>query len=171
MNKKNTITYVLGALLIAFGVIFILTPSTAFKSIASAIAIVIILLSVVSIITALNEKNKTPYFLTTPILGIIFGIIILANKDSAIKIIPILLGIYLLVTSISTLLMIDNNKNKELMFKTIVKLILGIIFILTPIVPIVITGIIIGIFLVLTGITTITDVKDNEIVYKVKVKK
>ena len=50
-------------------------------------------------------------------------------------------------------------------------IILGIICFSIPIIPITFVGIVIGIMLILSGISTITNYKTDEVIYKVKVKK
>ena len=63
------------------------------------------------------------------------------------------------------------NSNLSSMSMPITRLILGIICILTPFIFIKLTGIYIGIILVLAGINIITNAKNEEVVYKVRVKK
>lgn len=170
-NKK--ITYVLGALLIALGVLFIISPSGVFESIVSFIGIAIIAISAIGIISALFGKDASfSYFLGSSIVGLIFGIVLINNTDSAIKIIPVLLGIWLFITGISTTnYMSKQGSSLVSMTSPITRMILGIICFIAPVIPISIVGIYIGVVLVLAGINTITNVKNEEIVYKVKVKK
>lgn len=166
-------TYVFGALMIGFGVIFILSPTEAFESIVMIAGIILIVYNVIKIIRAIKSDNPYAAFgITGQIIGIIFGIILIGNKEEAIKVIPIILGVWLLVTGITSLLFtIKTTANKANLTKPVLKVILGIIAFVLPIIPVIATGIVLGIILVLSGITTITNTKDDEVVYKVKIKK
>lgn len=170
-NKK--ITYVLGALLIALGVLFIISPNGVFESIVLFIGIAIMIVSVIGILSAFFSKDaSSSYFLGSSIIGLIFGVVLINNTSSAIRIIPVLLGIWLFITGISTTVyMSKQGSNLVSMTSPITRMILGVICFVAPVIPISIVGIYIGIILVLAGINTITNVKSEEIVYKVKVKK
>ena len=171
MDKKAT--YVFGALLIALGVIFILSPKEVFESIVLFGGIGIIVFCVIGIIyTFFFFFSASSYLLGSFILGLIFGIILVANTDSAIKVVPVLLGIWLFITGLSTTLYMSKMNTKLVdMAVPITRLLLGLICFIAPVIPISIVGIYIGIVLVLSGINTITNVKNEEVVYKVKVKK
>lgn len=169
-NKK--LTYVFGALLIAFGIIFILSPKGVFESIVLFGGIAIIAFSALGILLSFFGNAHSSYFIGSSVLGLIFGIILVSNTDSAVKTIPVLLGIWLFISGLSTTLYMSKmGNNLTSMTSPITRMILGLICFITPVVPISIVGIFIGVVLVLSGITTITNVKNEEIVYKVKVKK
>ena len=172
MNNKK-LTYVFGALLIALGVIFILSPKGVFESIVLFGGIAIIAFSALGILVSIFGKDaSSSYFLGSSILGLIFGIILVSNTSSAVNIIPGLLGIWLFISGLSTtILMSKSGSNLVSMTTPITRMILGLICFSAPIIPISIFGIFIGVVLILSGINTITNVKSEEIVYKVKVKK
>lgn len=171
--EKKTWTYVLGALLIAFGVMFILSPSGTFETIVLIAGIILILFNCLKILGTLKSNNiYTTYGITSSVIGIIFGIILIGNKETAIKVIPVLLGLWLLVSGISSLVFLTKtSKNKTQITKAVLKTILGIISFALPVIPVIGAGLIIGIVLILAGITTITNAKDDEVIYKVKIKK
>lgn len=170
MNNKK-FTYVCGALLIALGVLFVLSPKGVFESIVLFAGISIIAISAFGIILSLS-KESTSYFIGSSILGLIFGIILVSNTDSAVKTIPILLGLWLFISGVSTTIYMSKMGSKlTTMTSSITRIILGLICFMAPVIPISIVGIFIGVILVLSGISLITNVKDEEIVYKVKVKK
>lgn len=172
MNKKSY-DYVLGALLIGFGVVFILSPERIFQSIVFGAALVIILFSSLGLLSSINDKENSSMYLSSGfIIGLIFGIILLTNTDSAIKIVPILLGLWLFITGLSTvIMMLKRGLTISNMISPIVRTILGVICLCLPILPITFAGVFIGIILVLAGISTITNSKSDEVIYKVKVKK
>lgn len=172
MNNK-TVTYFLGGILIALGVLFIISPSGVFESIVLIAGIAIIAVSAIGIILSFAGKDAlSSYFLGSSIIGLIFGIVLINNTESAIKIIPVLLGIWLFITGISTTAYMSKQGSSLVsMTSPITRMILGLICFIAPVIPISIVGIYIGIVLILSGINTITNVKNEEIVYKVKVKK
>ena len=132
MNKN--ITYFTGGLLLIIGIIFILSPKSAFESIVLGSGIAIIVFSAGGILYSFLGKDPTSsYFLSSSILGLIFGIILVTNAESTIKLISVLLGIWLFVTGLSTTLQMSKlNSNLSTMSMPITRLILGIICILTP---------------------------------------
>lgn len=171
MNNRK-LTYLLGGLLIAFGVIFIMSPKGVFESIVLFAGIAIIVFSVLGILISFFGNESTSYFIGSSVLGLVFGIILVSNTDSAVKTIPVLLGLWLFISGLSTtILMTKTNSNLIAMTTPITRMILGLICFVTPVVPISIAGIFIGVVLVLSGINTITNVKNEEVVYKVKIKK
>ena len=170
MNNKK-FTYVCGALLIALGVLFILSPKGVFESIVLGAGIVIIAFSALGIVLSLS-KESTSYFIGSSVLGLVFGIILISNTDSAVKTIPVLLGLWLFISGLSTTLYMSKMGSKLTnMTSPITRMILGLVCFMAPVVPISVVGIFIGVILVLSGINLITNVKNDEIVYKVKVKK
>ncbi len=170
-NKK--LTYVFGALLIALGVIFILSPKGVFESIVLFGGIAIIVFSVLGVLVSIFGKDaSSSYFLGSSILGLIFGIILVSNTSSAVNVIPILLGVWLFISGLSTtVLMSKSGSSLTGMTTPITRMILGLICFSAPVIPISIVGIFIGVVLVLSGINTIANTKSEEVVYKVKVKK
>lgn len=172
MNKK-IFTYILGALLIAFGILFVVSPSGTFETIVIVFGAVIILFSVIKMFGILKSNNPFASFsITGSIIGIVFGFILIVNKEAFVKLIPILLGIWLLLSGISTLLfLLKSNSNRGLIVRPIFKIIIGVMCLCLPIIPVVMTGILIGSALILSGGATFINVKDEEVVYKVKIKK
>ena len=172
MNKK-IFTYILGALLIAFGILFVVSPSGTFETIVIVFGAVIILFSVIKMFGILKSNNLFASFsITGSIIGIVFGFILIVNKEAFVKLIPILLGIWLLLSGISTLLfLLKSNSNRGLIVRPIFKIIIGVMCLCLPIIPVVMTGILIGSALILSGGATFINVKDEEVVYKVKIKK
>ena len=171
MNKKGS--YILGVFLIIFGILFIFSPTNTFETIVLIAGVSIILFNVIRILFALKSDNSyAAYSITGSIVGVIFGFILISSRDTAIKVIPVLLGVWLLVTGISSFLFLfKSHANSGLIVRPVLKIILGAITFALPIIPVIATGIVLGIILVLAGVTTIVNVKDEEVIYKVKVKK
>lgn len=171
--SKKTWNYIFGAILILFGIIFIISPQGTFETIVLAGGIILIMYAVIGIITAIISKNPyVSYSIGNFIIGLIFGIILITNTEGAVKLIPILLGIWLFITGLSTLIFtLKVTKDLKTLVTPITKTVLGIIAFALPVIPVIATGIFIGIILVLAGVTTIVNNKTEEVVYKVKVKK
>lgn len=172
MSKKLG-SVILGILLIIFGLIFIISPESAFETIVLIAGISLVVYGGLKIILSLRSSNPyASYFVAGAIFSIIFGLILIGNQSAAIKVIPIILGFWLLISGITTLLfLIKSDSDKKLIIRPIFKIIVGTIAFLLPVIPIIATGIVLGIILILSGITTLVNIKDEEVVYKVKVKK
>ena len=171
--KKNTWTYILGFLLIFFGIMFIISPTGTFRSIVLVAGIVLIVYSVIGIKRGLLSKDLySSYFIGGYVIGLIFGIILATHTEGAIKLVSILLGIWLFISGLSPLIMaIKTKADSKIIISLLPKVIIGLIALLLPIIPVITTGIFVGVILILSGITTITNAKNDEIIYKVKVKK
>ena len=170
--NKNKITNLFGIILIIIGIIFIVSPKGVFESIVLFIGITVMVYSAFALLVSIFGKNYSSYFITSSIIGLIFGIILVSNTDGTVKIIPILLGLWLFISGFSTILLMYKSGTKlSLMTSPITRMILGLICFMTPVIPITFVGIFIGVLLVLSGINTITNSKNEENVYKVRVKK
>lgn len=171
--SKKTWNYIFGALLIIFGIIFIISPQGTFQTIVLAGGIILITYAIVSLLGAIISKNPyASYSIGSSIIGLIFGIILVNNTEGAVKLIPILLGIWLFITGLSTLIFtLKVTKDTKSLISPITKTVLGLIAFALPVIPVVATGVFIGIILILSGVTSITNTKSEEVIYKVKVKK
>ena len=135
--------------------------------------ILILIFSTLGILfSILGRDASSSYFLGSSILGLVFGLVLVSNTGSAVDVIPICLGIWLFISGISTFVfMLKSGSSLTSMVTPITRTILGLVCFATPIIPISVAGVFIGVILILSGINTITNVKNEEIIYKVKVKK
>lgn len=178
MNKKIW-TYVIAILCILGGVYLIIKPEQSFSNVVYYVGLAILIAGILKIISSLFNKESIlmpgNYFFTG-VINTLFGIILMSNSHATIKIIPIFVGIWLILSGTSGLAAIinlgrNNNKfNNQDLIINIVKLILGIIVLTTPIISIIFTGWIIGIILVGTGVYLIFNSLKDRKIYKVKVK-
>lgn len=171
--SKKTWTYIFGILLILFGVVFLISPKDTFATIVLIAGIILIVYASVGIITAIASKNPyASYTIGGSILGLIFGIILVNNTDAAVKVVPVVLGIWLFISGLTSLIFTTKvTKDTKSLIGPITRIILGVIAFALPIIPVVGAGIFLGIVLILSGISTITNEKNEEVIYKVKVKK
>lgn len=172
MSKKAW-TYIFGALLILFGIVFLVSPQGTFASIVLVAGIILIVYAAIGIISAIVSQNPlASYTIGGSVLGLIFGIILVTNTEAAVKVVPIVLGIWLFISGLSSLIFTTKvTKETKALVGPITRIILGVIAFALPVIPVVGAGIFLGIVLILSGISTITNEKNDEVIYKVKVKK
>ena len=170
MSKKIW-TIIFGILLMLFGITFIMSPDKAFGSIV--IGIILIDYASIGIISAILSKNPYASFtIGSSILSLIFGIILVSNADGTVKIITIILGIWLFISGLSSLVFTTKiTKDMKALVGPITRIILGVISFAIPIISTTFVGVFLGVILILSGISTIVNEKNEETIYKVKVKK
>ena len=171
--KGNSTNILLGIIFILFGIIFFFVPEGIFQTVVMIAGIIIILFGIIKMIMAISSNDsQRSYLITTSVLGIICGIILIVYRAATVKLISILIGISFFISGLSSLLfMLKSNVKGKILVKPIVKILIGLIAIMVPIVPIKMTGIVIGIILVVAGISILTTKKEDMVIYKVKVKK
>lgn len=172
MSKKIW-TIIFGILLMLFGITFIMSPDKAFGSIVLVIGIILIVYASIGIISAILSKNPYASFtIGSSILSLIFGIILVSNADGTVKIITIILGIWLFISGLSKLVFTTKiTKDMKALVGPITRIILGVISFAIPIISTTFVGVFLGVILILSGISTIVNEKNEETIYKVKVKK
>ena len=133
----------------------------------------LIVFGLLRILSTMNsEESYKAYSTVTAVLSIIFGILLIIYRDTTIKIIAGLIGIWFLLSGISALLlMLKSNMKGKILVKPICKIVIGIISLIVPIIPISFAGIIVGVILILAGTSILTTKKEEEVIYKVKIKK
>lgn len=173
---KKIWTYIIGALCILGGIVLIINPTKSLSSLVYYIGLVILISGVLGIISSIINKNyisENSYFISG-IWNAIFGIILMVNKEATIKLIPTFLGIWLIITSLSNLIVAFINRNNYIDIKQILtnvaKLILGIVVFTTPIISIIFSGTILGIILIFVGVAIIISCVKITNTYKVKIK-
>jgi len=177
MSKKIW-TYVVGILLIVCGFFLIVMPEQSFSKLVYYLGLAVLITGILKLISTFLNKDSMLLpgdSFVNGALNVLFGIVLMTNTHATLKIIPIFIGVWLILKAIFTLAMIINYKkhndvNNRILIEGIVKLILGIIVLTTPIITIVFTGVILGIILIVVGIFTIINFHHNDLSYKVKVK-
>ncbi len=171
--KDRIWNYIFGVLLIIFGIMFIISAESAFSTIVLVAGIIIIIFSVLKMVVVLKSDSMLASFsVPSSIIGIIFGIILIGNSDKAIDVLTLVLGLWFLISGISSLIiLIKANVDSRELSRPILKIIVGTIAFIAPVIPVVAVGLVIGIVLIIAGVTTFINSKEEEVVYKVKVKK
>lgn len=173
MERKNS-SFITGVLFIVFGIMFILSPKSVFESIVYFAGLVVVVHGLLKIYFSVKSTNPYASLYTTgAILSVMFGFILIANRDIAVNVIPVILGGFLLVTSLPTFIfLVKSNSNRKLIIKSLLKVLVGFCALALPILPVTIFGIVLGVVLILSGVTTIMNFKqEEEVIYKVRVKK
>lgn len=172
---KKVWTYIVGILLIVGGVLLFLSPEQTLNNLIYYFGLILLITSIVKILSMLINKLGS-YFYFGSILNLLFGIILMNNSDMTLRLISIFIGIWLILSASSGLIVILNLKGRNtidnsLLATNILKLILGIIVLVVPSITSIFTGVLLGIILILIGIYTIFNDKKTTNVYKVKIKK
>ena len=164
---------ILGIIFILFGFIFIFVPESVFETVVMVSGIVLVAFSLLKLgATIKTDSPLKAYGITTSIIGILFGTILIIYKVATIKLIAILIGIWFFLSGLSSLLLMLKANNKgAILIKPIIKIAIGVIALLVPAIPIMAAGITIGIILIFAGVSILSTKKEDEVVYKVKVKK
>lgn len=177
--SKKVWTFIIGILLIVGGLVLFIEPEQSFAKLVSFIGIILIVTGVIKVVYAFVSRNS----LLMPgnvfmggFLNSIFGLIFLFNPDVTVKVISIFIGLWFISTALSSLVLVLNIKSRDsfsqsMLVTNIIKLIIGIVVLTTPIISVLFTGIFLGICLIVIGVFVLLSAKSDEKVYKVRVKK
>lgn len=174
--KEKVLKIIGNLLLILGGFYLIFSPSNTFSSIVYVIGLLLVIYGGIIVVYSLIDKDSLTVFgnvLFSGLINILLGIILMVNKNGTIMMLSRLLGVWLIVKSLFSLSLYygSNIKDKKEIVTDLIKLVLGIVILTTPIVSIIFTGTIIGIICVLIGVYNFYDMYTNKSVYKVKIKK
>ena len=174
--KEKVLKIIGNLLLILGGFYLIFSPSNTFSSIVYVIGLLLVIYGGIIVVYYLIDKDSLTVFgnvLFSGLINILLGIILMVNKNGTIMMLSRLLGVWLIVKSLFSLSLYygSNIKYKKEIITDLVKLVLGILILTTPIISIIFTGTIIGIICVLIGVYNFYDMYTNKSVYKVKIKK
>jgi len=174
--SKRVWNLIIGFGLIILGIFLIIKPDQTFENLIMYIGIALLIVGVLKIVSSIINKQKMLLpgsVIFNGVLNILLGIILITTSSITIKLISIFIGIWLIMSSLSKLLFLYNFKEdivKYNMFLQILKLIIGIIVLTTPVITSIFSGLVIGIILIVIGIWTIINEKEEEKIYKVRVK-
>lgn len=174
--KEKVLKIIGNLLLILGGFYLIFSPSNTFSSIVYVIGLLLVIYGVIIVVYSLIDKDSLTVFgnvLFSGLINILLGIILMVNKNGTIMMLSRLLGVWLIVKSLFSLSLYygSNIKDKKEIITDLVKLVLGIVILTTPIVSIIFTGTVMGIICVIIGVYNFYDMYSNKSVYKVKIKK
>ena len=173
--KKTILNYIIGALIIAGGVFCFINPTGAIRDLLKYTGILFVIIGTVKIIY--SSINKDAFTIgSCGLIGIFFfivGLILITTNFLTINFLSMLISIYLIGTGLSALIYCFKAKSylNSYFIGNLFKLIFGIALLIAPMINVVITGIGLGIVLVIFGLSFFVKPKNDSKVYSVKVKK
>lgn len=175
MSKKIW-TIIIGVGLIVLGAFLVFDPNQTTQNLIYYLGVALLSIGILKIISGIVNKESKKYLtssISNGILNILFGIILMTTTTLTIKLISVFIGVWLIISSgmqLLTIFGLGNIVPKHIMLVQIVKLVIGIIVITTPVITIVFSGLVMGIILIIIGVYTLINMKEEEKVYKVKIK-
>lgn len=138
--KKMSITSIISSLIfIVTGIFLLLKPETAINVVCYVLGIILVLWGVVSIIQFFSDKNSSNYLSMSFIFGsfvFIFGIIILIKPSIVASIVPLLLGVWMVINGVTklsyALSIYKNTKNMLSIIGSIFIIVFGVTLIFNP---------------------------------------
>lgn len=174
MSKKIW-NYIISILCIVIGIYLIIKPVKSFETVVYAIGIILLVEGIIKCIFYLIKKEKiSSIALAEGIINIVFGLILVGNPNLTVKVVSIFIGIWFIIKSSADLYEVLSLKKNTISHRDlvvcIIKLILGLIILTTPIIATIFTGYLLGVLIVLIGVVNIiNNIKDKKD-YSVKVK-
>lgn len=159
----NISTIITSILSIILGIIIIANPSKTMAFFAILFSITIIIVGIATLYNAFiiryqYSKSKIIYYIIEGIISIVLGIMLLSSYDALKNFIPLLIGFWIAlkgVTSIVSALEMKKFNNPRwniFLFVGIIFLIFAFLIAAFPIIISVYLSLIIGIFLIITGV-------------------
>lgn len=162
--NKNVLAIIKSILLIIVSILLLTNPSEAILMLASYIGAISMVFGAISIFNRYRMERKGIYSgrgYFEGILGILFGIILLAHPENLINILMIFFGIISIVLSLIQFSIFRglsdmNIRSYMLLFSAIMSFILGMVLLFNPFESASIIAMIIGIFILVYGIISLT---------------
>jgi len=160
--EKRTI--ISSIIMILVSILLIAKPETMLNTVVTVFGIGMLLDGIFSIVLYIaTDKEQKVYSnaLAEGILGILISILILIKKDFVISIIPILVGIWIIIKSITKIQLSLNVKTVDekswILLSALITLVIGIIIIVNPFDTMVSVVMFAGILLLVTGVIDIVE--------------
>ena len=154
-DSKLEATLILEGILFGIiGILFFINPIESYFSFTTVAGIMLIIIGIFTIIRAFKTTEKT-YYIFSGIINILFGIIVWFTPISTTETLILFYGVWALIRGIYLLIM--SIKRKNIGFNTntlynIVLIILGLLILSNPIVTLLATPYIIGIYFIISCI-------------------
>lgn len=139
VRKMSLISIIFSLIFIVTGVFLLVKPETAINVVCYVLGIILVLWGVVSIIQFFSDKNSTNYLSLNFIFGafvFIFGIIILIKPTIVASIVPLLLGVWMVINGVTklsyALSIYKETKNLLSIIGSIFIIVFGITLIFNP---------------------------------------
>ncbi|XTR36426.1 HdeD family acid-resistance protein [Paraclostridium tenue] len=154
-DSKLEATLILEGILFGIiGILFFINPIESYFSFTTVAGIMLIIIGIFTIIRAFKTTEKT-YYIFSGIINILFGIIVWFTPISTTETLILFYGVWALIRGIYLLIM--SIKRKNIGFNTntlynVVLIILGLLILSNPIVTLLATPYIIGIYFIISCI-------------------
>ena len=163
----------LGEFILLFGVFIFLKPDMTVKTVSFLLGIILLISGLNNIVSAFNNKEKlNDLNIAIGIIIIVASLVLFFNPTIIASIIPLLIGIYMIISSafklqyLYSLKELTNKWDTSVVVIAIITLILGVLLVFNPFGGVIAITKLIGIFLVIYAILDIV----NNINIKKKVK-
>lgn len=160
--KNLRVNVTVGAVLcIIFGIFCIVRPYQVVDIVMTVIGIIFLIVGIVAAVMGLVGDEKRPLSIILGIIFIIVGAFILSHKIPAASFFPILTGIVLIVSAIEDFSLTSAGRVaaapfwQGILISAIAKLVVGIISVISPFTVMAISTVVLGIFLLLDGISSV----------------
>lgn len=168
--NKNMLT---SLVILLFGVFIFLKPDMTVKTVSFLLGIILLISGLNNIVSAFNNKEKlNDLNIAIGIIIIVASLVLFFNPTIIASIIPLLIGIYMIISSafklqyLYSLKEVTNKWDTSVVVIAIITLILGVLLVFNPFGGVIAITKLIGIFLVIYAILDIV----NNINIKKKVK-
>lgn len=169
-TNKNMITSII---ILLFGIFIFIKPDTTVKTISFLLGIILLISGINNIVGAFNNKESiNDLNIAIGIIIIVASLVLFFNPTIIASIIPLIVGIYMIISSafklqyLYSLKSLTNKWDTSVVIIAIVTLILGVLLVFNPFGGVIAITKLIGIFLVIYAILDIV----NNINIKKKVK-
>ena len=139
VKKMSLVSIIFSLIFIVTGVFLLIKPETAINVVCYVLGIILVLWGVVSIIQFFSDKNSSNYLSMSFIFGsfvFIFGIIILIKPTIVASIVPLLLGVWMVINGVTklsyALSIYKETKNVLSILGSIFIIVFGITLIFNP---------------------------------------
>lgn len=161
--KKAKLGSVLVALVtVVIGIVLVAHPGNALISIFRILGIALMLAGIIGVISYFRHKDeKNLYNLLFAVIEIIVSVVILAHKEFAISVYPVIVGILLILDGIGNLLdAFTMKKSNQASWKlavvlAVITLIIGLVILFNPFVTVEVLVAITGIALIYEGVVNL----------------
>lgn len=165
LRRSSWTDIIISLIFVLFGVLLIVKPEATLSAISIIMGAGIIVIGVLKLVEYYTSDTKDDYLLTTALIAVIVGVLILFASNSIVSFFRIILGIWILVVGIMDLITALNWKELKSPFWT-TSVVLSMLMIIAGIVILVEQDILLPIMGVITIIYAVLDIIDRIIFMK-----
>ena len=166
-SKKAKWERIIAAMIyIVLGVILTIFPETTARTLCVVLGCAVIVFGAVKLIASFTGDHKEAYLkndFTVGVVSIVIGVLILVKVDLVVAIVPFVLGMLVLVSGVNKLqnaiyaLRNDSSGKIWMLVSALINVALGVLVIFNPFGTAVLLFLLIGIFLIFSGVTDLLD--------------